>query len=64
MVSVLAFLVLTFGMAIFCVVFDASPAIAKVLWFGLFFFTAPFGPALYYFTNYRKLAAPREEIHG
>jgi hypothetical protein len=64
LVSALAFLVLTFGMAIFCAALDPSPVIAKVLWFGLFFFTAPFGSALYYFTTYRKLAVPREEINA
>jgi len=56
-------MVLTFGMAIFCAAFDA-PVIAKVLWVGLFFFTAPFGPALYYFTSYRKLVAAQEEINA
>jgi len=46
-------LVIHFGMAIFCVFRDRSPAGAKVLWFLVYFFTGPFGSIVYYFTVYR-----------
>jgi len=61
-VSALAFLSLVFGMAIFCVVLDRSPAVGKVFWFVLFFFAGPFGSAIYYFAVYRKQAPIRTEV--
>jgi hypothetical protein len=61
-VSALAFLALVVGMAIYCIVFDPSPAIGKVFWFIFFFFAGPFGSAIYYFSVYRRLAPIRPEV--
>jgi len=60
--SAIAFFVLIFGMAAFCIVFDPSSVGAKILWFVLFFFTAPFGSAIYFFASYRRLAPIRSEV--
>jgi hypothetical protein len=49
-----ASLVIWFGMVVFCVREDRSPARVKVLWFVLFFTTAIFGAAAYFFKVYRK----------
>jgi hypothetical protein len=51
-----AALFILFGMAIFCVRMDRSSVGTKVSWFLLFFFTAPFGSALYFFLVYKKQA--------
>jgi hypothetical protein len=61
-ISAFSFLALAFGMAIYCVVFDPSPAIGKVFWFILFFFAWPFGSAIYYFAVYRKPTPIRPEV--
>jgi hypothetical protein len=49
-----AALVLWFGMVVFCIREDPSPVSSKIFWFVLFFATAPFGAAIYFFTVYRK----------
>jgi len=49
-----ASLVLWFGMVVFCLLEDHSPASHKVLWFLLFLATASFGSAAYFFKVYRK----------
>jgi len=49
-----ASLTILFGMAVFCLREDASPISAKIFWFILFFMTACFGAAAYFFTVYRK----------
>jgi len=49
-----ASLILLFGMAVFCLREDRSPTGAKILWFVLFFATAWFGAAAYFFMVYRK----------
>jgi ABC-type transport system involved in multi-copper enzyme maturation permease subunit len=64
-VSIFAFLIIIFGMAIFCVRRDRSSVGIKILWFLFFFFTAPFGPTVYFFTVYRKQrAANHEALNG
>jgi hypothetical protein len=57
-----ASMVLILGMAIFCVREGRSSVWEKVIWFFIFFLTAPFGSALYFFTVYRKLL--KIENHG
>jgi len=49
-----ASLVILFGMMAFCVREDNSPTSTKILWFVFFFFTAPFGTVVYFFSVYRK----------
>jgi hypothetical protein len=49
-----ASIVLWFGMVVFCLFEDRSPVSHKVLWFLLFFATASFGSAAYFFRVYRK----------
>jgi len=49
-----ASLVLLIGMAIFCVREDRSTVGVKVVWFLIFFSTACFGAAAYFFTVYRR----------
>jgi hypothetical protein len=49
-------LVVSFGMAIFCVFLDRSSIRVKVLWFLLFLFTWPVGSMTYFFTIYRGYA--------
>jgi len=49
-----ATLILLFGMMAFCVREDRSPLSSKILWFVLFFATAFFGAAVYFFAVYRK----------
>jgi hypothetical protein len=49
-----AALFIWFGMVFFCAREDHSPVRSKVLWFVLFFATAPFGAVIYFFTVYRK----------
>jgi hypothetical protein len=49
-----ASLILLFGMMAFCVREDRSSTSTKVLWFVLFFVTAFFGAAAYFFMVYRK----------
>jgi hypothetical protein len=51
-----AALILWFAMAEFCLRHDKSPTSDKVLWFIVFFATAWFGSALYFFIVYRKRA--------
>ncbi len=51
-----AALILWFGMAEFCLRQDKSPPGDKILWFAVFFATAWFGSALYFFVVYRKRA--------
>jgi len=64
-----AALILWFGMAEFCLRHDNSPTSDKILWFVVFFATAWFGSALYFFIVYRKRAqglarvtAPRNSV--
>jgi hypothetical protein len=61
-ISALAFILLIFGMAVFCAFVDPSPALGKVFWFILFFFGGPFSSAVYFFAVYRKLAPIRSEV--
>lgn len=49
-----ASLIILFGMMAFCVGQDNSATGIKTLWFLLFFVTAPFGAALYFFAVYKK----------
>jgi hypothetical protein len=56
-VGVLGLLTIMIGMAIFCLFLDRSSVRAKILWFLAFFFTAPVGSMVYFFTVYRKLVA-------
>jgi hypothetical protein len=49
-----ASLVILFGMMAFCAREDNSPGSTKILWFVFFFFTAPFGTVVYFFSAYRK----------
>jgi len=60
--SALAFLIMIFGMAIYCACKDRSSAGAKILWFIFFFFTAPFGSTVYFFAVYRKMVAAHREV--
>lgn len=53
-----AALILLFGMVEFCIRHDKAPVSEKILWFIVFFFTACFGAALYFFVVYRK------RVHG
>jgi hypothetical protein len=50
----LASLIIWFGMAAFCLREDPSPVSTKIVWFVLFFVTAWFGSAVYFFRVYRK----------
>jgi nitrate reductase gamma subunit len=49
-----ASLILLFGIAIFCIFEDSSSVGKKIVWFILFFATACFGAAAYFFTVYRR----------
>jgi len=49
-----ASMVILFGMMAFCLSEDNSSTSTKILWFVFFFFTAPFGTAVYFFGVYRK----------
>lgn len=49
-----ASLVILFGMMTFCAREDHSPTSTKILWFVFFFFTAPFGTLIYFFSVYRR----------
>jgi hypothetical protein len=49
-----ASLIIWFGMAVFCVREDRSRLSTKIFWFVLFFATAWFGSAAYFFSVYRK----------
>jgi hypothetical protein len=49
-----ASLFILFGMAFFCAMEDSSKVGTKILWFVLFFTTACFGAAAYFFRVYRK----------
>jgi hypothetical protein len=49
-----ASLILLLGMAVFCLREDRSPIGTKIIWFVLFFATACFGAAAYFFSVYRK----------
>ena len=53
-----AALILWFGMVEFCLRHDKSPVSDKILWFLVFFATACFEAALYFFVVYRK------RVHG
>jgi hypothetical protein len=46
--------IILFGMMAFCARDDNSSRNTKVFWFIFFFFTAPFGSAVYFFSVYRK----------
>ena len=46
-------LVIFFGMAVFCVLWDHSSIARKALWLALFLVTGPIGSTVYYFTVYR-----------
>jgi hypothetical protein len=49
-----ASIVLWFGMLAFCLSEDTSPVSRKALWFLLFFATASFGSAAYFFKVYKR----------
>lgn len=49
-----ASIVIWFGMVVFCGREDQSPTSQKTLWFVLFFRTAIFGAAAYFFAIYRS----------
>lgn len=49
-----ASLILWFGMTAFCVFVDRSSVGVKIWWFVIFFATAFFGAAVYFFKVYRK----------
>jgi len=49
-----ASLIIWFGMMACCARDDNSSRGTKVLWFIFFFFTAPFGTLVYFFSVYRK----------
>lgn len=53
-VGALASIILWIGMAIFCLCEDRSAVGYKIWWFLLFFATASFGSAAYFFKSYRK----------
>jgi hypothetical protein len=53
-----ASLIIWFGMAAFCIFEDRSSVSVKIWWFVLFFTTAFFGAAVYFFKVYRK------QVHG
>jgi len=64
-VGVLGLLIIMIGMAIFCAFADRSSIRARILWFLAFFFTAPVGSLVYFFTVYKKMVAtPREAVNG
>jgi len=64
-VGVLGLLIIMIGMAVFCAFADRSSVRAKILWFLAFFFTAPVGSLVYFFTVYKKMVAtPREAVNG
>jgi hypothetical protein len=50
-----ASLIIWFGMAAFCIRVDRSSLSTKVVWFVIFFATASFGAAAYFFWVYRRL---------
>jgi hypothetical protein len=58
----LAVVIITVGVAIFCVLGKRASVGRKILWLVLFFFTAPLGPAFYYFAVYRKLTSTHPEV--
>src|SRR5579863_3796789 len=49
-----ASLIIWFGMAAFCLREDRSPLGNKIFWFVIFFITAFFGAAAYFFRVYRR----------
>lgn len=53
-----ASIVLWFGMLAYCLFEDTSRISHKVLWCLLFFATASFGSAIYFFKVYKKQVAP------
>ena len=64
-VGVMGLLIIMIGMAIFCVFLDRSSARAKILWFLAFFFTAPVGSLVYFFSVYKKMVATqRKAVNG
>jgi hypothetical protein len=64
-VSIIAFLAIIFGMAIFCACEDRRSIGTKALLIIIFFLTAPFGPTAYFFSVYRRQrATPLEAAHG
>jgi len=64
-VGVLGLLIIIVGMAIFCAFLDRSSVRAKILWFLVFFFTAPVGSMVYFFTVFKKImATQREAVDG
>jgi hypothetical protein len=52
-IGVPSMLLIFFGMAIFCAVWDRSSIGKKVLWYLLFVATGPIGSTMYYFIEYR-----------
>ncbi len=61
----LAVLMITLGMVAYCIWRGRGSVPRKAAWLLLFFFTAPFGPTLYFFCVYRKqVLALREEMNG
>jgi hypothetical protein len=60
-VGVLGLLIIMIGMAIFCLVEDRSSVGKKIIWFLVFFLTAPVGSVVYFFSVYKKMVATQRE---
>jgi hypothetical protein len=60
-IGVLGLLIIMIGMAIFCAFLDPSSVRTKIFWFLAFFFTAPVGSMMYFFTVYKKIVATQRE---
>ena len=64
-VSIIAFLIIIFGMAFHCLSKSDFSIGTKILWSLFAFLTAPFGAAIYFFTVYKKqMKVPNETVHG
>jgi len=64
-VSIIAFLIIIFGMAFHCLSKSDFSIGTKILWSLFAFLTAPFGAAIYFFTVYKKQTKiPNEAAHG
>jgi hypothetical protein len=59
---ILAFVIIFFGMAIFCILRERASVSGKIFWFVFFFFTGPLGSTLYYFAVYIRLARTQYEV--
>jgi uncharacterized membrane protein len=64
-ISIMAFLIIIFGMTFHCLSKSDLSIDAKILWSFFAFLTAPFGAAIYFFTVYKKqMKVPNETVHG